>query len=93
MYASVRTYRGSGALVDVLVANESEVRRLIRGITGFHAYYLVKTADGAVSVSVFDDKSGTNESNRVAAEWIHANAADMAVSPPEVSAGEVVISA
>ncbi len=93
MYATVRSYAGSGDLVDALVENENAVRRLISEIGGFRAYYLVRADGGeAVSVSVYDDRSGAEESNRVAAEWIRENLPDLAISPPHVSAGEVVIS-
>jgi len=92
MYATVRSYAGSGELVDALVENESAVRELINGIGGFHAYYLIRSdGGGAVSVSVYDDRSGTDESNRLAAEWIRENLPDLDVSPPQVSAGEVAI--
>jgi hypothetical protein len=92
MYASVRTYTTGGEFADALVENESDVRRLLTGIEGFHAYYLVRTADGAVSVSVYDDQSGAEESNRAAAEWVRENLSDLSISPPQISAGEVVIS-
>jgi len=92
MYATVRTYDDGTALVDALVANEDIVRDLIGGISGFRAYYMLRTDGGAVSVSVFDGRGGAEESNRVAAEWIATNLPDLAVSPPGVWAGEVVIS-
>lgn len=92
MYATVRSYAGSGNLVEALVENESSVRELISGIDGFRAYYLIRTDDGgAVSVSVYDDQAGREESNRVAAAWIRENLPDLAVSPPQVSSGEVMI--
>jgi hypothetical protein len=92
MYATVRVYSGSSELADALVENESEVKRIINQIGGFKAYYLVRTADGAASVSVFDDQSGAEESNRAAAEWIRANLPDLSASAPQISAGEVVVS-
>ena len=93
MYATVRSYAGSGTFVDALVENESAVRELISGIGGFRAYYLVRADGGeAVSVSVYDDRAGAEESNRVAAEWIRENLPDLALAPPHVAAGEVAIS-
>lgn len=92
MYATIRVYSGSSELADALVENESEVKRIIQGIDGFKAYYLVRTQDGAASVSVYDNESGAEESNRVAAGWIRENLPDLTVSAPQVSAGEVVIS-
>ncbi len=91
MYASVRDYEGNNELVDALLENESEVRRLIGDIDGFQAYYLVRTAEGAVSVSVYDSQDGADESNRQAADWIKENLSDMTISPPKVFAGEVAL--
>jgi hypothetical protein len=93
MHATIRNYSGNRELADALVANEGEVKRLISGIDGFRAYYLVRTSEGdTASVSVFDDSSGAEESTRVAADWIRENLSDLSVSPPQVVAGEVVIS-
>jgi heme-degrading monooxygenase HmoA len=91
MYATVRNYAGNRELADALIENESEVKRLITGIEGFRGYYLIRTEDGVASVSVYDDKSGADESTRVAAEWLRENVPDVAGSPPQVSSGEVII--
>ncbi len=93
MYATVRTYSGGSGLADALVSHEADVKSLVSGIDGFRAYYLVRTADGTVSISVYDDEAGANESNRAAADWIRENLPELGGSAPQVSAGEVVISA
>ena len=94
MYATMRYYHGNSALADALVENQDEVKRVIGGIDGFQAYYLIRIADGStVSITVFENQSGAEESNRVAAEWLGENLPDLAASPPMVSAGEVLISA
>ena len=93
MYATVRSYSGGPELADALVGNEADVKSLVSEIDGFRAYYLVRTADGTVSISVYDDEAGANESNRVAADWIRENLPELGGSAPQVSAGEVVISA
>ena len=92
MYVTIRNYAGNAALADALVENEAEVRSLITGIDGFRSYYLVRTGDGAVSVSVYDSKDGADESTRVAGDWLRENLADLAVAAPDVSAGEAVLS-
>jgi hypothetical protein len=93
MHVTIRRYSGSPELADALVARESEVRDLITGIDGFQAYYLVRGGDGeATSISVYDDASGADESNRTAAAWLRENVPDLSVSPPEVTAGEAVLS-
>jgi len=93
MHAVVRTYSGSGAkeLIDVLEKNKSEVEKLIRAIRGFVSYSLVRTASGGFSVSVFQDKVGTDESVRVARDWIAKNAGNTGAVAPTVSEGTVVL--
>jgi hypothetical protein len=93
MYATVRTYSANPALADALVKNEADVKSLISAIDGFRAYYLVHTGDGAVSISIYDTEAGANESTGAAAAWIRENLPDVGGSAPQVSAGEVVISA
>jgi heme-degrading monooxygenase HmoA len=80
-------------LADALVSNAADVKSLVSGIDGFKAYYLVRTADGAVSISVYDNEAGATESTSAAANWIRENLPELGGSAPQVSAGEVVISA
>ena len=76
MHAVVRSYSGAGAkeLFDLLVQRKDDVETVIRGVTGFVAYTLVQTPDGGISVTVCQDKAGTDESLQRAREWIQANA-------------------
>lgn len=92
MYATVRNYSSNAGMADALVENESAVRSIVSGIDGFKAYYLVKTAEGAASISVFEDEAGASESTRAAGEWVRENLPQFAGSPPQVTSGEVVIS-
>jgi hypothetical protein len=93
MHVTIRTYSGSPALVDALAERKSDIRQVITEIDGFHAYYLVRTALGnAVTISVFDNESHGDESTLRAAEWLRENLTGLAVSPPQVTSGEVVLS-
>ena len=91
MHAVVRHYKGNAELADTLVARSDEIEELIRGVDGFVAYYLVKTSDGAASISVFENQAGTQESTRRAAAWVGDNFASDVGEPPEVTEGEAVI--
>lgn len=94
MHATIRNYAGNPGLIDELLKHEDEVRRVVREIDGFRAYYLIRTTDGdAVSVSVYDDAAGTEASSRAAREWIGENLPQLGVGAPKVHAGEVVIQA
>jgi hypothetical protein len=94
VYASVRSYASDGGLVAGLVANEGEIRDLLTGIEGFHAYYMVSTRDGgAISISVYEDAAGADASNAAAAGWVRENLPDLtAGGPPQTTAGEVAVS-
>ena len=92
MYAVVRTYAGQGAaeLFDLIEASRSDVETLLRGVQGFHSYVLFRTTDGGVTVTVCADKSGADESVRVARDWIRQNAAQLVTNPPTITEGPVL---
>jgi heme-degrading monooxygenase HmoA len=90
-YAVIRNYKGSGELIDELGRRPGEVEDLIRGVSGFQQYYLVRSDDGGFSVSVFEDRAGAEESVKVARQFIQDTLSDVAGAPPEVIQGEVTI--
>ena len=93
MHAVVRSYSGPGAaqLFDLLEERKAEVEGGIRSVSGFKGYTLIRTAEGGVTVTVCQDKAGTDESLEVARAWIQETAADLGASPPAVSEGPVVL--
>ena len=93
MRAVVRTYSGKGAkgLFGVIEKNKAEVETLIRSVKGFVSYSLVRTARGGFSVSVYEDKAGTDESIRVARDWISKNASKTRAATPTISQGTVIL--
>jgi hypothetical protein len=93
MHAVVRKYSGQGAkeLFDLLEQQKAEVESAIRDVPGLQGYALLRTADGGMSVTVCQDKAGTDESLRVAREWIRENASGLTAPAPEVSEGEVIV--
>jgi hypothetical protein len=95
MYAVVRTYTGKGAkeLFDVLEQRKTEVESVIRPVKGFVSYTLARSGDGGFSVTVCQDKAGTDESVQVAREWVARNAGNTGVGAPQVAEGPVIIQA
>jgi hypothetical protein len=93
MHAVVRNYSGKGSkkLIDVIEENKVEVERLIRSVKGFVSYSLVRTTRGGFSVSVYQDKAGTDESIRVARDWISKNAGKTGAAAPTISEGTVIL--
>ncbi len=91
MFASIRKYNGAPTLVEELVKKQDDVKSVLRPIRGFHAYYLLKTSDGAISMTVCEDRAGAEESNRVASTWLKDKLPAFATRAPEITTGEVQI--
>ena len=77
-------------LGNVVLVRKEDVERVIRGVPGLVSYTLLRTADGGVSVTVCQDKAGTDESVRVASEWIKENITG-AADPPAISEGDTIL--
>jgi hypothetical protein len=93
MHAVLRNYSGKGAkeLFDVIEKNKAEVEKVIRPVKGFVSYSIVRTADGGFSITVCQDKAGTEESTRAARDWIAKNAGNTGATAPTVSEGTVML--
>jgi hypothetical protein len=93
MHIVVRAYTGKGAkeLGDVLEKHKADVEKLLRGVKGFVGYTLARTGEGTVSATVCQDKAGTEESLKIARDWIAKNAASTGVGAPYVSEGPVIL--
>ncbi len=91
MHGVIRRYRGAAALGDALASRSQEVRDIIGGVPGFVAYYAVRAGDELATVTVCEDRAGTQESSRRAAEWVRQNLPGGAAGAPEVVEGEVFI--
>ncbi|MDJ0924082.1 MAG: hypothetical protein QNJ77_05925 [Acidimicrobiia bacterium] len=93
MHAVTRSYIGTGAseLFNLIEQRRSEVEALLRGVTGFVSYAAFRTPDGGVTVTVCEDKAGTDESIGIARDWVAQNASDLATEPPLVAEGHVIV--
>ena len=93
MYTVVRRYTRASELADILLQKQQEVNELISGIPGFKAYYVFRTDWGDVAtITVCEDKAGTDESIRGAAVWVRGNVALAEMRAPEIVEGEIILS-
>jgi hypothetical protein len=92
MYVVVRSYSGQGAseLFDLLGQRESDVRELISGVPGFVSYAAFRSGEGGMTVTVCQDKAGTDESTQRAAGWIKENLST-SIDSPAISEGSTVL--
>ena len=93
MYVVVRSYSGEGGseLFDLLGQREEDVKSLISGVPGFVSYAAFRSGDGGMTVTVCQDKTGTDESSRRAAEWVKDNVSTTG-NPPVITEGSTVLS-
>ena len=94
MYTSIRRYT-----ITETETVEGITRRVNEGFVpiisrtpGFVAYYVVDAGDGVIAtISLFDDQTGVEESNRRAADWVKQNLAHAVSGAPQITAGMVTL--
>ena len=93
MYAVVRTYSGAGAkeLFNLLEQRKAEVEAVMRTVPGLVSYVLVRSGEGGTAVTVCQDKTGADESTRLAKEWIQEHASELSSPMPAVDVGSVLV--
>jgi hypothetical protein len=93
MYTVIRRYTGASELADTLVQRQQEVKDLISSVPGFKAYLALRTAWGDVAtITICEDRVGTDESIRRAAVWVRSNLFRVEMRPPEIIEGEIILS-
>jgi hypothetical protein len=92
MWATVRRYEGVNDPDEVAKRVRDGFVPLISEHQGFVAYYFVDDSDEGVvfSTSVFEDQAAEEDSNRLAADFVKENLAELLPNPPEVTAGQVM---
>jgi hypothetical protein len=94
MYALVRRYEGvdPGDIDQVVRQVDAGFVPILEQAHGFQGYWAIKAEEGVVvSVTLFDDRKGAEDSQRQAAGFVRDHLAALLPKPPQVSAGEVVV--
>jgi hypothetical protein len=68
---------------------ESGFMPIVKQVSGFQDYFLVETGEGVISISVFADQAGAEESTARAADWVQQNLTGFFTGPPTVTTGSV----
>jgi hypothetical protein len=90
-YIAIRQYQlAPGHTMEELVGTVgSGLVPILRQVPGFREHYLVETNEGVLSISVFADQAGAEESTRRATDWVQQNLTDFFIGPPAVTTGSV----
>ena len=94
MHVVVRNYQGQGhsELFEAMEQRVDDVKDVISGVPGFVSYAAFSHDDDVVvTVTICEDKAGTDESSKRAAAWIKENVSDASVDPPEITDGDTFI--
>jgi hypothetical protein len=95
MHATVRRYEGvDQSRTDELTkkVDETLLPRL-SNLPGFEGYYLIEAGNGVMSsIGLFDTSAQSDESTRVAANWVREEKLETALpNPPKITDGEVIV--
>ncbi len=95
MYASIRIYDMGADWNDELIRHlDEEFIPAVAALPGFQGYLALEAGPRLfASVTLFEDRTGAEASNRVAAEFVQKRLIDVFPSSPEITAGVVRASA
>jgi hypothetical protein len=68
---------------------ESGFLPIVQQVPGYQEYVLIETGDGVISISVFADQAGAEESTARAADWVQQSLTGFFTGPPAVTTGSV----
>jgi heme-degrading monooxygenase HmoA len=93
MYTAIRKYYVIPGRGDELIQRvQGGFVPIISEVSGFVAYYLLEVRnDEIVSISIFDTRTGAEESTRRAATWVEKNIASLIQGLPEITVGAVKV--
>ncbi|MBV9471231.1 MAG: hypothetical protein JO316_16975 [Abitibacteriaceae bacterium] len=93
MYASIRRYNvNPGAMTEMVQKVEEGFAPLIRRAPGLVSYNLIQVSDHTlISISLFTDQEGAEESNRIAANWVAPNVGNLVQGLAQTIEGPVVV--
>jgi heme-degrading monooxygenase HmoA len=93
MFGVIRQYTvDAGSIHESVRRAEEGFVPLITAAPGFVSYTMVAADNGElITVSIFQDQSGAEQSTQKAASWIKENLAAFLPTPPRVTSGEIKV--
>jgi hypothetical protein len=97
MYATIRRYTPKGGTLTKSKVEEFQHRieqgflPIVQEVPGFHCYYVLGGEKELVSVSIFESRSGAQESSKRAAEFVRTDPLKDLLGTPEVVEGDLLV--
>lgn len=90
MHAAIRRYKAKpGSAREIARRGQEEFVPLVSKLPGFISYYGMAVGNDVVTISIFEDEAGEEESTKLAMEWVQQNLSELLDGPSEVIAGHV----
>jgi heme-degrading monooxygenase HmoA len=92
MFCVTRRFSSLSSVEEAAKRAETGVGPILRRNPGFRGYYVVDGGDGVgVSITVFESQEAAEASREEVMGWIEKNLADLYREPPQITAGEVIV--
>ena len=91
MHIVVRRWRNAATLAGSMTGRSQDVEELLRGVPGFVAYCAVRNGTEVTTITACDNRAGTQESTRLAGEWVKQNVSASPPAAPEMIEGETIL--
>jgi hypothetical protein len=93
MFVITRRFSSMRSVGEAAKRAETGLAPILRSAPGFRGYYIIDSGDGVgLSISVFESREQAEAIREEAMSWIEKNLADLYSEPPQITAGEVVVS-
>jgi hypothetical protein len=93
MHAVIRKYTASPDVAAQARPKLDHLKQTMQQTPGFVAYYFLETDDGIATITITEDATGTQESMGRAAAWVQQHLPNSGLGAPEVTRGQVRMSA
>lgn len=93
MFCITRRFSAMGSVEEAAQRAEAGIGPILQRNPGFRGYYVVDAGDGVgCSITIFESREAAERSREEVMGWIEKNLSDLYREPPQITAGEVIVS-
>ena len=92
MFCVTRRFSSMSSVEEAAKRAEAGLAPILQRNPGFRGYYVIDAGDGVgCSITVFESREAAESTREEALAWIEKNLSDLYSEPPQVTAGDVVV--
>lgn len=93
MYGVVRRVQADATTLQEFVQRIQGVVPELQQVHGFVSFTVLVSGDTLVSISIYQDKAGADQSTAIALRYVRDEWVDLKLNPPEITSGDVPVHA